>query len=132
MCISCRGWRNGRVLLRILIVLAILAVFVPQIAQARSVPVRLTVSIDRQNFALLPTPSPPPDTLCRPKRYDSDTYRRTVSINSAVMSFRTYPYFIPDRDTIPDYVNGFSNIFIRKFRQACQLLDLPPPSVLSL
>jgi hypothetical protein len=126
----CRcSWRNGRALLPVLIILAILAVLVPQLAEARSEPVRLTISINRQNYAVLPTPL---DNLCRDKRNDSDTCRRTVSIDSAPVSFRAFPYFIPDRDAIPNYVNSFCNTFIRKFRQACQLLDLPPPSVLSL
>lgn len=128
----CRsGWRNGRALLPVLIILAILAVFVPQLAQARSVPVRLTISINRQNYAVLPTPL---DNLCRDKRNDSPPQadRRTVSFDSAPVSFRAFPYFIPDRDAIPNYVNSFCNTFIRKFRQACQLLDLPPPSGLSL
>lgn len=127
--IHTKSWRKGQILLRLLVSLFILTVFIPELSQAsQSIPVRIAISPYCQNYAVLPLPFRADDNLSPAKRHDGDIYWRVVTGDGALASLGAYQCLTPQPDAAPNYDNRFLDSIVRRgFRQACQLLDLPPP-----
>lgn len=124
-----KNWLKGQVPLSIFISLCISIVFVPELSEATlSISAPVSISHISNNCALLPIPFTVGDNLCRAKLNRSETYGKRVSAQDELARFGTYDYFIPSPHSISDCISRFDTTFKRAFQQACQLLDIPPPS----
>lgn len=116
---------------RILLSLCALIVFFPQLSSInQNIPPPLSISSNYcQNYALLPVPFGISDNFYQMKRNDNSGIGSIVSTGHGIASSRLYGYFLPGFDTTSDYINEVNLIFGGWSQRACQLLDIPPPSI---
>ena len=124
-----KNWLKGQALLSVFISLCMLITFAPQASKATgSISGPISIS-PISNYAMLPIPSSASGSLCRAKTNRNDASVKSVSAYDAIASASRYECFIP---TILPFSNGanFEDVFRKDFRQACSLLDIPPPSAM--
>ncbi len=127
--IGIRHWLR-KALPSVLISLCILSLFfvlVPDLHnfdESISAPISIYPSI--RNYAPAFASFTVGNSLYTTKRGEGYTHRRAVLMGDAVLP-PPYGHFIPNGLT-RNYLNSSHTIFKGGFQQACQLLDIPPPS----
>jgi hypothetical protein len=124
-----KSWLKGQALLSVFISLCILITFVPEPSNVTSsISGPISISTISHDYAMLPIPSRAGESLSRAKTNKNDTCIRSVSAQDVIAFVRRYECFIPSLLPFSNRVGNFHNVFRRDFRQACLLLDVPPPS----
>ncbi len=122
-----KNWFKEQILLGVFVSLSMLTIFVPNQAKAaEGTPAPLSISAIPLNCALQPVLFKPSDCLHLVKPNKNDAHGKKLSAHP-VSSSPIHRYFISNLGRISSYLNNFDSVFGRDFRQACQLLDLPPP-----
>ena len=118
-----------QVLLSVIIGICILIVLVPEASSVTaSISAPVSLSPHRDNQALLPMPFKASENLSRTKRYESNSAGKTVSLRDAVAYFWICRLFSLSHYAIFGYLSNFDTTLRGGLQQACQLLDIPPPS----
>ena len=125
-----KGGSASRALTRISVILCVLItsfLFAPSLGLfTRSVSTPVSISSISHNYAILPVLVRAGENLGAAKtRHDVFGKRALAPDTVAAWSF---PYFSVNFCGLAHYVTSFNSIFIKDFRQVCQLLDIPPPS----
>ena len=124
-----KGGSAGRALARISVILCVLLapfLFVPYLGLfTPSISNRVSISPSSHSYAILPVLVRTGENLSAAKTRNDVFGKRTLAPDATISwSFR---YLIANFCGLTHYVSSFNSIFIRDFRQACQLLDIPPP-----
>jgi hypothetical protein len=122
-----KDWGKGQWLLCVLLSLCLLIVNSPELSETASgVSVCVSVSHNYQDDFLLSIPLGIVDDLnltkCDQSNRETSTTPEKLGTSSIFRCFT--PNFHPTRR----YFSHLDNIYISKFQQACQLIDIPPPS----
>ena len=125
-----KGGLAGRALARISVILCVLItsfLLVPHLGLLTpSISTPVSISPFAHNYAILPVLLRAGENLGAAKtRHDVFGKRALAPDTVAAWSF---PYFSVNFCGLAHYVTSFNSIFIKDFRQVCQLLDIPPPS----
>ncbi len=123
---------KGQALLSILICLFISIAVVPELSQStnnESAPVSISAVPYSIDYALLPVPLRIGENFHGVKANKNDAFGQRVSAPLAVLPASLH--YVPNPHSFVNFVGDFYNISTRDLRQACQLLDLPPPGIFS-
>jgi hypothetical protein len=116
-------------LLSIFISLCMLIIFVPELSKATTgVLSSILVCRISGDYALFPVPYAIGNDLWLTDHNRSDTVGKTALRCDKVAFFGTHRGIISKLSRVSNYLTGFVNIPKAGYRQACQLLDIPPPS----
>ena len=125
-----RGGSAGQALTRISVILCVLVtafLFAPRLGLfTRNVSTPVSISPISHNNAILPVLVRTGDNLCAAKTRN-DTFGKRTLAPDAIASW-SVPYLSANFCGLAHYVSSFNSIFIKDFRQVCQILDIPPPS----
>jgi len=105
-----------------------IVIFVPELSTStKGNSASTPTTPDCQDYALLPTPLSVIYTLQPAKRNETDIRRISEMAGDPLLFSQTGKYFISNGYAFFNYDSSFPNIFTKRFRQACQLLNIPPP-----
>ena len=125
-------WRKGKALACVFISLCVLVIsfiFVPDLGkfpERTSAPPSIYPYCE--NYSWVPVAFRVSDNLHRVSRAGGITYRKVASPHHAVVSSQLLRYSISNPGGISNCFSSFDSVFKGGFQQACQLLDIPPPS----
>lgn len=97
-----------------------------QSAPGISAPV--SISPGNENYALVPIPLRTQDSPRKARFGENDIYPRMASLEAAPPTSWVERYLTLNPGALFEYLSDFVTIFRGESRQACQLLDIPPPS----
>ncbi len=124
---SIRNWLKGKWLVVISIALCLSVIFALEaVKPVVIIPSPLSINSISQNYALLPTIFRLDSNLPRAKL--SKTDGRLAGAQNSTFALGTYGQPTQNAYFIPYSVSYLDSIFERGTQQACQLLDIPPPS----
>jgi len=125
-----KNWLKGQALLSVFLSLCMLITFAPGASKAiSSISAPVSISPISYDYAMLPIPSSTGGSLCRAKTNKNDASIKSVLAYDAIASAWRYECFIPTFLSFSNCSN-FEDVFREDFRQACLLLDIPPPSAM--
>jgi hypothetical protein len=125
-----KNWLKGQALLSVFISLCMLITFAPGASKATSsISGPISISPISHYDAMLPIPSSAGGSLYRAKTNKNDVSIKSVSAYDAIAPAWRYECFIPSLLPFSN-CSSFEDVFRKDFRQACVLLDIPPPSAM--
>lgn len=127
-----QNWLKGQALLSVFISLCMVIVFALGASKAiGSISGPILISPVSESYAILPVDSRAVGSLYRAKANNkNDAGIKSVLAQNVVASSQTAKHFITSFLPFFNRGSSFHNVLRSNFRQICNLLDIPPPSVM--
>ena len=131
--INVGNWRKQQVLLRVFICLCMLLIgfiFVPDLDKfPDSASAPYSMANNSQNYAWLPATFTFSTNPYKVNRTEDNTYRKALALHDTLALALSSKHFISNLRGVSYCLSSCDSIFKRDLQQACQLLDIPPPSI---